>query len=77
MSDDSEIETMVKKSTTTTFQLLMRDLGVIEKNKTGGEEIIFYKILESTTVSIEDPGGIIHIDNQSLGLKASTFLNNT
>ena len=35
------------------------------------------KILESLTVYIEDPGGIIHIDNQPLGLKALTFLYNT
>ena len=51
----------------------MRDLGVMEKNKIGRAEIILNKILESPTISIEDPGGIIHIDNQPLGLKASTF----
>ena len=55
----------------------MRDLGVIEKSKIGRAEIILNKILESSTVSIEDPGGIIHIDNQPLGLKALTFLYNT
>ena len=77
MSDDSEIEPIVKKSTTTTFQSIMRDLGVMEKNKIGRAEIILNKILESPTISIEDPGGIIHIDNQPLGLKASTFLYNT
>ena len=77
MIDDSEIEPIVKKSTTTTFQSIMRDLGVMEKNKIGRAEIILNKILESPTVSIEDPGGIIHIDNQPLGLKASTFLYNT
>ena len=77
MSDDSEIEPIVKKSTTTSFQSIMRDLGVTEKNKIGRAEISLNKILESPTVSIEDPGGIIHIDNQPLGLKASTFLYNT
>ena len=77
MSDDSEIEPIVKKSTTTTFQSIMRDLGVMEKNKIGRAEIILDKILESPTISIEDPGGIIHIDNQPFGLKASTFLYNT
>ena len=77
MSDDSEIEPIVKKSTTTTFQSIMRDLGVMEKNKIGRAEIILNKILESPTVSIEDPGGIIHIDNQPNGLKASTCLYNT
>ena len=76
MSDDSEIEPIVKKYTTTTFQSIMRDLGVMEKNKIGRAEIILNKIFESPTVSIEDPGGIIHIDNQPLGLKASTFLYN-
>ena len=55
----------------------MRDLGVMEKNKIGRAEIILNKILEAPTVSIEVPGGIIHIDNQPLGLKASTFLYNT
>ena len=73
MSDDSEIEPIVKKSTTTTFQSKMRNFGVMEKNKIGRAEIILNKILESPTISIEDPGGIIHIDNQPLGLKASTF----
>ena len=77
MSDDSETEPIVKKSTTTTFQSIMRDLGVMEKNKIARVEIILNKILESPTVSIEDPGGIIHINNQPLGLKASTFLYNT
>ena len=55
----------------------MRDLGVMEKNKIGRAEIILNKILQSPTISIEDSGGIIHIDNQPLGLKASTFLYNT
>ena len=55
----------------------MRDLGVMEKNKTGRAETILNKIFESPKVSIEDPGGIIHIDYQPLGLKASTFLYNT
>ena len=77
MSDDSEIEPIVKKSTTTTFQSIMKDLGVMEKNKIARAEIILNKILESPTVSIEDPGGIINIDNQPLGLKASNFLYNT
>ena len=77
MSDDSEIEPIVKKSTTTTFQSIKRDLGVMEKNKIGRAEIILNKILESPTVSIEDPGGIIHIDSHLLGLIASTFLDIT
>ena len=77
MSDESEIEPIVKKSSTTTFQSIMRDLGVMEKNKIGRAELILNKILESPTISIEDPSGIIHIDNQPLGLKASTFLYNT
>ena len=59
ISDDSEIEAFVKKSTTTTFQLIIRDLGVMEKSKLGRAEIILNKILESLTVSIEDPSGII------------------
>ena len=77
MSDDNEIEPIVKKSTTITFQSIVRDLGVMVKNKIGRAEIILNKILESPTVFIEDPGGIIHIDNQPLGLKASTSLYNT
>ena len=51
----------------------MRDLGVVEKNKIARAEIILNKTIESPTVSIEDPGGILLIDNQPLGLKASTF----
>ena len=77
MSDDSDIEPSVKNSITTTFQSIMRDLGVMEKNKIESAEIILNKILKSPTVSIEDPGGIIHIDKQPLGLKVSTFLYNT
>ena len=42
----------------------------------GKTEIILSKLLESPTVSIEDPGGIFHIDNQQLGIKASIFLYN-
>ena len=77
MSDYCEIEPIFKKSTNTKFQSIMRDLGVMEKNKVGRAEIILNKILESPTVSIEDPGGIIHCDNQPIGLKASSFLYNT
>ena len=33
MSDDSEIELIVKKSKTTKFQSMMRDLGVIEQKQ--------------------------------------------
>ena len=66
MSDGSENKPIVKKSTTTTFQSMMRDLGVMEKNKVERTEIILNKILEFPTVSIEDPCGIIHIDNNHL-----------
>ena len=38
----------------------------MEKNKIGRAEIILNKILESPTVSIENPSGMIHIDNQTL-----------
>ena len=55
----------------------MRVLGVMEINKIGRHEIIRNKILESPTVSIEDPGGIIDIANQPLDLKDSTFSYNT
>ena len=44
MSDDSEIEPIVKKSTTATFQSIMRDLVVMEENKIGRAEIILNKI---------------------------------
>ena len=40
-------------------------------------EINLNQILESPTVSIENLSGIVHIDNQTLGVKASTFLYNT
>ena len=73
MSDNSETEPIVKKSTTTTFQSIKKDLGVMEKNKIGRAENILNKIIESPTVPIQDPGGIIHFENQPLGLKASTF----
>ena len=73
ISDDSEIEPVFKKSTTTTFLSIMRGLGVMEKNKIGRAEIILNKILESPTVSIGDPGGINHNDNHPVGLKASIF----
>ena len=46
MSDDSEIEPIVKKSTHTTFQSIMRDLGVMEKSKIARAEINLNKILE-------------------------------
>ena len=40
MSDYIENEPIVKKSTTTTFQSIMRDLGVMEKKKIGRAEIL-------------------------------------
>ena len=54
----------------------MRDLGLMQK-KNRKKGIILSKILESLTVSIEHPCGMIHFVNQTLGLKASIFLYNT
>ena len=62
-----KLNLLSKKSKTTTIQSIMRDLRATMKNKIGRAEIILNKKLESLTVSIEDPGGINHIDNQPLG----------
>ena len=53
MSYDGEIEPIVKKSTLTTFQSIMKDLGVMEKNKIGTAKIILNKILESPTYPLK------------------------
>ena len=57
-----------KKSTTTTFQSIKKHLGMMEENDIGRAEIILNKILDSPTVSIEDPGGILHFEHEPFGL---------
>ena len=47
----------------------MNYFGIMEKNQNRNSRD-FFSILEFPTVSNEDPGGIIHIDNQPFGLKA-------
>ena len=47
------------------------------EKKIGRTKIIFNKILEFQTVSIENPCGIVQIDNQPHGLNAPTLLHNT
>ena len=66
MSDDSEIEPVVKKNTTTIFQKIMRHYGVMEENETGRAETILNKIIDSPTVSIEHQVGILHLITNTL-----------
>ena len=70
---------LLSKCTTTNFQSKIYN----ERFGSNGEKLNLktrdpcQQDIRIPTVSIDDSGGIIHIDNQPLGLKVPNLLNNT
>ena len=74
-SDDGEIEPLLKKRQSD-FDSIMSEVELMEENKIQRAEIILNKIFSSGTVSIEDPSGLLHIEDKPMRVKVSTFVYN-
>ena len=76
MSEDSEIEPVVKKQRKSDdFTSIMIELEVMNKNQIKRSKIILDWINQFETVTIES-NDVLHVNKETLGIKASTFLYN-
>ena len=76
MSEDSEIKPVVKKQRKSDdFTSIMIELEVMNKNQIKRSKIILDLINQSETVTIES-NDVLHVNKETLGIKASTFLYN-
>ena len=75
VSEDSEIEPILKKQKISQFESIISELEPMEKNKIKRSEILLEHIMQSDVISI---GGndVLHINKEPLGVKISTFLYN-
>ena len=74
MSEDNEIEPVVKKQRKNKdFDSILLELEFMNKNQIKRSKIILDLINQSETVTIES-NDVIHVNNETLGIKASTFL---
>ena len=76
MSENSEIEPVVKKQIKSDdFTSIMIELEIMNKNQIKRSKIILDLINQSETVTIES-NDVLHVNKETLGIKASTFLYN-
>ena len=76
VSDDSEIEPLVKKRKDSAFDSIMLELKLMDENKTKRAAIIRKKIFDSDTVSISEENNVLHIEQEPQGVKVTNFLYN-
>ena len=76
VSDDSEIESVVKKRKDSAFDSIMLELKLMDENKTKRAAIILKKIFDSNTVSISEENNVLHIEDEPQGVKVTNFLYN-
>ena len=76
VSDDSEIEPVVKKQKDSAFNSIMLELKLMDENKTKRAAIILKKIFDSDTVSISEENNVLHIEYEPQGVKVTNFLYN-
>ena len=74
MSEDSEIEPVVKKQRKSEDSILL-ELDFMNKNQIKRSKIILDLINQSETVTVES-NDVLHVNKEGLGIKASTFLYN-
>ena len=76
VSEDSEIQPILKKQKISQFESIISELEPMEKNKFKRPEILLEHIMQSDVISI---GGndVLHINKEPLGVKVSTFLYNS
>ena len=75
MSEDSEIEPVVKKQKSKDFDSILLELDFMNKNQIKRSKIILDLINQSETVTVES-NDVLHVNKERLGIKASTFLYN-
>ena len=76
LSEDSEIEPVVKKHRKSEdFDSLLLELEIMNKKQIKRLKIILDLITQSETVTMES-NDVIHVNKETLGNKASTFLYN-
>ena len=75
VSDDSEIEPVVKKRKDSAFDSML-ELKLMDENKTKRAAIILKKIFDSNTVSISEENNVLHIEDEPQGAKVTYFLYN-
>ena len=75
VSEDSEIEPMLKKQKISQSEYIIYELEPMEKNKIKRSETLLEHILQSDVISI---GGndVLHINKEPLGAEVSNFLYN-
>ena len=76
VSDDSEIEPVVKKRKDSAFDSIMLELKLMDENKTKRAAIILKKIFDSDTVSISEENNVLHIEDEPQGVRVTNFLYN-
>ena len=76
VSDDSEIEPVVKKRKDSAFDSIMLELKLMYENKTKRAAITLKKIFDSNTVSISEENNVLHIEDELQGVKVTNFLYN-
>ena len=76
VSDDSEIEPVVKKRKDSAFDSIMLELKLMDENKTKRAAIILKKNFDSDTVSISEENNVLHIEDEHQGVKVTNFLYN-
>ena len=75
VSEDIEIEPILKKQKNSQFESIMSELQPMEKNKIRRSEILLEHIMQSDVISIKG-NDVLHINKEPLGVKVSTFLYN-
>ena len=73
VSEDSEIEPILKKQKISQFESIISELEPMEKNKIKRCEILLEQIMQSDVIGGND---VLHINKEPLGDKVSTFLYN-
>ena len=76
VSDDSEIEPVVKKRKDSAFDSIMLELKLMDENRTKRAAIILKKISDSNTVSISEENNVLHIEDEPQEVKVTNFLYN-
>ena len=76
VSDDSEIELVVKKRKDSAFDSRMLKPKLMDENKTKKAAIMLKKIFDSDIVYISEENNVLHIEDEPQGVKVTNLLYN-
>ena len=76
VSDDSEIEPVVKKRKDSAFDSIMLELKLMDEIKTKRAAIILKKIFDSNTVFMSEENNVLHNEDEPQGVKVTNFFYN-